>query len=462
MDIPGDRKLPMVFKGRFWLPETAEIVFNGELKVSSPHNYDLSVDVPHYALRHPGYWESLAGRAVPVILGQTEEGKKLTLGDCGLSFSGARYNTPASVSWHKLRFFANRVLVGEHVPDFGAVRFSEFSVYFSGFNDFVRDESEFCDGPSANKGIKREDNIPNFGTIRINRAGGTSQSYGDVTERRIVRYWRPSFAPVKPLGFREVTDATITFQRLLCLLQGDPVGFDDIQATIFNDDGSHLDPKRRKLVELMDMMGGYKERFEHRRSVGMLLALPDAGESWPIMVAKWFPYHQDLAPVLNLYFSVVFGHGLFEEHKFLFMAQAVEGYHRCRSEKTDELFSKGEWKRRKKAVIEAVPDAERDWLSKELEFAPKISLASRLTEVTQPLTRHLSYFINDIPQFCSDVKNLRNKLTHPSRKLDGLDRQSLPELWRQLKTVFELCVFRDLGADETLLNRIGKTYDVRR
>ena len=117
----------------------------------------------------------------------------------------------------------------------------------------------------------------------------------------------------------------------------------------------------------------------------MLLNLSDAGERWPMIVSKWFAYHQKLAPVLNLYFAVVFGRGLFEEHKFLFMAQAIEGYHRCQLQENDDLFTKGEWKRRKKAVIDAVPDTEREWLSKELEFAPKVSLASRLTEVTQPL-----------------------------------------------------------------------------
>jgi hypothetical protein len=463
MDIPTDRKLPIILKGRFWLPETREILFSGELTISSPHNYDLSVDVPHYALSQVGYWESLADKPIPVIFGQTENGKTLTLGECGLAFSGATYNAPRSVSWHKLRFFANRIILGEHVTDFGAVRFSEFSVFFSGFNDFVRDESsEFGDGPSADRGIKREDSIQDFGVVRINCAGSTSHSYGDVTERRVVRYWRPSFVPSKPFGFRDVTDAIIAFQRLLCLLEGNPVSFDDIQATIFTDDGAHLDPKRRKQVELLDMIGGYKERFERKRSADMLLALSDAGESWPMIVSKWFAYHQKLAPVLNLYFAVVFGRGLFEEHKFLFMAQAIEGYHRCQLHGTDDLFTKGEWKRRKKAVIDAAPGAEREWLSEELEFAPKVSFASRLTEVTQPLAEYLSYFINDIPQFCIDVKNLRNRLTHPSRKLSELDQRSLPELWRQLKTLFELCVFRDLKADGKILDRIGRTYDLRR
>ena len=198
-----------------------------------------------------------------MILGQTENGKRLTLGECGLAFSGATYSAPRSVSWHKLRFFANRIILGEHVTDFAAVRFSEFSVFFSGFNEFVRDESsEFRDGPSANRGVKREDSIQDFGTIRVNCAGRTSHSYGDVTERRVIRYWRPSFGPLKPFGFRDVTDAIIAFQRLLCLLQGNPVSFDDIQATIFTDDGAHLDPKRRTQVELLDMIGGYKERFE--------------------------------------------------------------------------------------------------------------------------------------------------------------------------------------------------------
>ena len=48
------------------------------------------------------------------------------------------------------------------------------------------------------------------------------------------------------------------------------------------------------------------------------------------IVANWIRYHEQMKEVLNLYFAVIFGAHLFVEHKFLFLAQALEGYHRIR------------------------------------------------------------------------------------------------------------------------------------
>ncbi len=458
MDSPSDRKLPVTLRGRFWLPDSA-IVLSGELTISPPHHFDVTADVPHDSLGNVGYWESLIGTTIPIIFGLTAKGERVTLGDCGITSSKTTYGGPNSPSWHTLRFYANRVLAGAHIADLQTVRFKKFSAYFSGFSGWVADYNSalFDDAPTLQGGVKRSDQIQNVGHLSIACAGITENHLGsDVGEKRTVRYWRPTFELTEPLTFRGVTDAIITFQRLLSLLIGGPVGFDDIRAVPSDGDSA---------VELMAMMGGYKERFERMRSVDMLLSLPDLTENWPTTVSKWFTEYPKLAAALNLYFAVVFGNHLFEEHKLLFLAQALEGYHRCThdDEHSKNVFSKSEWNRRKQAVLESVPTAELQWLTNELKYAPKISLAQRLSELTQPILSPLSHFIADVPKFCNDVKRLRNRLTHPKKSgaMTKGDQEALPVLWRQSRTLFEICLLRDLGVDETILNRVGKQHQHR-
>lgn len=369
MDVPTERKLPAKLRGRFWLPTDATIVLAGELTISAPHHFDVIADVPHESLGSVGYWEGLQGITIPVIFGTTEDGKRLTLGECGLSSSRTRYDRTNSATWQTLKFYANRVLIGAHIDDFKTARFKSFSAYFAGFSPWVCDYSPglFDDPPTTDKGPKRSDNIDHLGQLSIAWAGATHNNFGDVGEKRIIRYWRPVFIPTEPLTFGGVTDVIITFQRLLCVLIGRPIAFDDIQAT----------PVYQSFrVELMAMMGGYMETFEHTRGVDMLLSLPQANDSWSSIVSTWFAAYSKLAPALNLYFAVVFGRHLFDEHKFLFLAQALEGYHRCKQNGPDDLFSSREWKARRNVVIDSAPPAEREWLREELRYAPKSRLRS--------------------------------------------------------------------------------------
>src|SRR5437660_2621146 len=133
MDDPSIRVLPATIRGRFWFPQNPKLVLTGELVVSAPHQYDLNLDAPHYALKYARHFEALMGKELPIIHGVTDEGKEITLGECGITRTSRVHKGPREITWQKLQIFANRCLVGAHVENFEKARFGQFSVYFTGF-----------------------------------------------------------------------------------------------------------------------------------------------------------------------------------------------------------------------------------------------------------------------------------------------------------------------------------------
>ncbi|HEV2805471.1 MAG TPA: HEPN domain-containing protein [Chthoniobacterales bacterium] len=426
MDDPSQRRLPETIRGRFWFPRNPQLVLSGELIVSAPHYYDLNVDTPHYALDHGRHFEAMVGTSIPILYGVTHEGKEVTLGDCGITKASRVHKGPRQIAWQNLTFFANRCLVGAHVHNFEEIRFDQFSVYFTGFNQWAStyDFELFKEGEKRS-GIKRDDKIATFGEIAIIEVGGGKNTFGNVSHSTEYRYWRPRFRPLEPLTTEALLDTVSNFQRLLVLLQGWTVGFDDIKAKLRSAGASNdQHPSNDENIELMVMMGGYKDPVKPPNDE-MLIPLSLVGDAWPTAIETWFDWCSHRSPMLNLYFAVQSGEQLFEEHKFLFLAQALEGYHRY-------TYSPG-WMRFKR----------------------------RVKEVTESLLPLLSIFIADVPQFCQDVVSVRDEFTHPGLRSAGPAHSTVATLWKQLRTVIEICFLRDLGFSATILERVAKLHTHR-
>jgi hypothetical protein len=410
MSDPTTEDLPRSVRGRFWFPEHPSLVLSGELTISIPHNYDLLLDLPHDGLNAPGYWESMIGKEIPVMLGITDAGRLLTCSDCGIYSSKASYAATHLVSWHKLRCFAHRCFLGAHITEQNEMRVQQFSSFFTGFSQWASDyDHELFSNGAVNDltTLKRADVINGFGQLKIWRAGSGNVSISDVGKRVEIRYWRPSFEPSQPILIDEMLDTVRDFQRLLSLLQGRAVGFNDLRAEMLEANGGNVEPKVYD-VETMVMMPGYKETFRERREFDVLLPLHEIAECWPMLVSRWLRSSNVFAAPLNLYFAVLFAGDLFDEHKFLFLAQALEGYHRCK-------------------------------------FKCDVKFLRRLTELTNPHRDTFSIFIRDVPLFLETVRDTRDELTHPGLGKVNLVGLDLHALWRQLKATFEICVLSDFG-----------------
>jgi hypothetical protein len=463
-----ETELPIQIEGTFWFPEDPESMFHGKLIIGGGHLFDLKVQVPEDFLNRERFSEArFFDRKMFTILGQDEKARPLSLMGCGCTESelhsrGLRSRAkPKGVDLKKVSFFVNAVIRGSHVEDIESARFRSFSAFFTSFNQWAGSSRRALevDVTSAVDFHLRDDTIENYGRFGIQCRGGHQTRFGDVDQSVLTRYWRPSFEPEQAASYDGVLGAIRSFQCLLSLFAGGPVGWDDLSAQLnYTVCPGNAHATLAREVELIVMMSGYKSSFEQLSDFHVLLR--EVEDEWPKIMGAWTGFYQRMYDVLNLYFAVVFGEGLLDQHKFLFLAQAIEGYHRAQPDSRDKRFSAKEFKKRKETVLKLIPADQIDWVSEALEYPPGTPFVDRLLEVIKSLKVDTSNFIQDLPEFCETVKNARNYLTHPG---GGAKKEfAFSALWRQIRTTLELCFLRDIGIQEELISRVARRHPFRR
>jgi len=443
-------------------------MFQGRLIIGRGHLYDLKVQVPADFLNRDWFSEArFFDRKMFTILGQDEKARPLSLLRCGCTESELHSRGHAAgpnlkgVVLKNVSFFVNAVIRGSHVEDIEAARFRSFSAFFTSFKQWAGSSRRALevDVTSAVDFHLRDDPIENFGRFGIQCRGGQQTRFGDVDQSVLTRYWRPSFAPEQAASYDDVLGAIRSFQCLLSLFAGGPVGWDDLSAQLNYTGPGNARATLAREVELIVMMSGYKSSFEQLYISDFHVLLRDVEDEWPKIMSAWTGFYQRMYDVLNLYFAVVFGEGLLDQHKFLFLAQAIEGYHRAQPDSKDKRFSAKEFKKRKETVLKLIPADQIDWVSEALEYPPGTPFVDRLLEIIKPLKVDTSNFIQDLPEFCETVKNARNYLTHPG---GGAKKAfDFSALWRQIRTTLEICFLRDIGIQEELVSRVARRHPFR-
>jgi ApeA N-terminal domain 1 len=228
------------------------------------------------------------------------------------------------------------------------------------------------------------------------------------------------------LNFHEMLETIRSFQRLQSLLQAGPVGSDHLRAKI--DQGPSVESSNSDhSVEVFPMLAGFQQRFGKRHMDEMIITLAEVEQKWPDIAGRWSKYHEKFEEVLNLYFSVIYGESLFIEGQFLFLMQALEGYHRIQSN-----FQK----------------------------AP---LRDRLTTVIQSHAAIFSRFLSDPDKFCLQLRTGRDYLTHPGeQRLAGLVKNiDFVVLTSRLSAVLRICFLEDVGIPRSAIDRIAYLRSLR-
>jgi hypothetical protein len=175
------------------------------------------------------------------ILGQDDKGQQLSLLGCSCTESELHSRAPhivaktSHVPLKKVSFFVNVVIRGWHVREIESVRFRSFSAFFTNFNQWGAGSRRIAlkvDLTNAVDCHLREDKIENFGLFGIKCEGRDQPRLGNVDQNVMTRYWRPLFAPDRGASFDDVLDVIRSFQWLLSLLAGGPVGWDDLRARL--------------------------------------------------------------------------------------------------------------------------------------------------------------------------------------------------------------------------------------
>jgi len=221
----------------------------------------------------------------------------------------------------------------------------------------------------------------------------------------------------------DLLDYMRRFSCALTLFTGHPVYLERIYLEV-------VTPTART-AELLYVNKGITTAETREIYHNMLVNFSEISDRIADVMTRWYDTYSRVDSALNLYFGTVFYPSLYSNHHFLFLAQALEVYHR-----TNPAF----------------------------EDTAQKTLAQRLDEL---LTRHQTYasrFIDDLKVFAETVRATRNHYTHYSTKASDLPTVAkdaeLARVTYQLKTLLEICILSDLGIEgkpmDRLVSRFGR------
>lgn len=263
-----------------------------------------------------------------------------------------------------------------------------------------------------------------------------------------------SFRAEQPL----TADALLEYVRKLCRLLTLFTGYQVYPTEIHLLTGD----SPAKTAEMLYINRGVAKAEQAEIPENMLASFADLSADINSIVPQWYDLYSRIDSALNLYFATVFNSSLYSNHEFLFLAQAVEVYHRRSSSFDGRVQPTADFRARRDKLVGLVPEEEREWLRAKLQHANEKTLAQRLDEILEAHQPEVSKLLKDPALFSRRVRATRNHFTHYSTRTEDMDNVAtgggLARLTSQLRTLLEICIFRDLGISGAPVDRLIKGH----
>jgi hypothetical protein len=429
-------------EGRWWVFGAKRTPHFGVLTFNSESGLNLEVKVP----TPPSFRESARSPwriEMPcAIFGRDKDNKAISLFGCAppsIKHSGGM----VSYTFHPLR-----AMLGKRFSRWEQIAFDNVQVEYSLLHNWTGRSSLRVDFDTHRASFERIDDrdfsLPSAKKLTLGAFVTTSHDGCTLDVRE--GHW-VEFLLNRPLHVNELFDNFVNpFRRFLTLVTGERVYADS----------AHFNDGEIELLQTNQGVGGAERKKNHQN---MIASLPDLGGNVDAILRRWFDYHEKLEAALNLYFAVVFNRGLYNNHRFLFLAQALEVYHRNNPNFVGHVEPTAKFKRRVRSIIGAAPESDRNWVKEKLCYANEKTLADRLSEILSTAPTEVDRFIPNRGEFAEKVRHTRNYYTHFSRELrlkgKAVADSELTPLTEQMRGLLLLCFLRDLGIGGRPLSRVA-------
>ena len=188
----------------------------------------------------------------------------------------------------------------------------------------------------------------------------------------------------------------------------------------------------------------------------MLVTLPSIENNFGRVVDLWFKNRDRLAVVHALFFATVYNTYLYVESTFLFLMQALEGYHRGLG--NDLYISQEEYRKYETAIIQSLPKelptSLLESFKSRIHYGNEYSLRKRLGLIFDRLGNATTATITDDKRnFIKRIVNTRNYLTHHDEQLkaDAASGSELHNLNIKLRSLLTAILMFEIGIEEELV-----------
>jgi len=440
-----------IYEGQWWVPGAEDGRILGELFMEREHGLHLRLKIPE------GY-ASIGERPIKVIHGLDQHGKPVTL------FQSHCSNQEQSGALTIFTYSVGFCFHGVHLSRWGEAQFDEADAEFTYFQDWMNISGFIPEKTKDGEAILHyqlpEDLEFDSGhgfVLKIFATVSTHSERGDF--RSIRQRWtlRLKYKQAKP--FKRIRRDLRIVRRFLTLGAKRPV--EQMNLTLSrSDDDRWLGGKRlREDIKCYTPEMRDRSDDDRKHAAWMLFAFTDVGSEFGAILNRWFGYHEQLDDVLNLYFSTVENPHLYSNHVFLFLAQALEVYHRSQPAKfAQALESKAEFRKRLARLTKDASKPDAKWLRAALAFANSPTLNTRLLEIFHEKRPILGDFIGNEKEFADLVRRTRNHFTHWSENTKKPGRiagdDELFDLSFRLKVILQVCFLSDIGVPERIVKKL--------
>jgi hypothetical protein len=298
------------------------------------------------------------------------------------------------------------------------------------------------------------------GSLILSAEGGRSSS---AIEEVIQRRMRLVYLPNEPVGLASLFDPLIEaleqFFTFACSTAARCTGIDFTSPEV----REHYLGDEREYSPTIEY-GWTNQRIpadEDQPSFYMMLPMRTIQDRLPEVLQGWNELRTSAIPVFDLLFLAELGPHVYVETRFLFIAQALEVYHRRRL--PGIRLSKAEHRARLRAIDDAITDAELSaWVEDKLQHSNEVTFRERIED----LLDHVGFPARSVTraEFAEVVTNTRNYHTHFDKKLEAKAAKDndLRRLTEEMTALGLLCLLRDLGfSEDEAYERLSGTPQVR-
>jgi hypothetical protein len=467
---------PRTIEGQWWIDGDDKLSHFGILSFDPEKGLDLSVKIPQQ--RDDEGWIRLLQadsenkhllKTIPEVIHGADEGNR-SISVFGLGSFGK--NAASGLDTHRFGSIQAAIL-NYHGQSLDEERFSIASVHYTLLTKWMGRllHLDSCKADSENEdhhlSIKfKSHEIFEYDVkqgIRLRIEGNTLR---ERSQDELRLEWRHNvwFLFPKSVSPRAIIDEyAFVFLRLLCLLTGERVFIEEL--FFWNDDPFKPKPEQfPQGSELLISNPGITDAKKDTIAPFMIATFKEIEAEFGSILKRWFECHEQLKPVLDLYFAVLSGLVLTTESQFLLLAQALEVYH-ARSTKFDSREKpEPEHELRVKTILECVRTTKyQSWLESKLVFSNQKALPQRIADILKLYKIESARLTAKVDDFATKVLDSRNYYTHYSQKIlkrgkvaSGLE---LRRIEYALLYLLQICFLKELGVEGKPIERILKRND---
>lgn len=458
-ELNGARKMKSLSGiGTWWLPDAGDRKVAGTISANSDGTVLLSLTEPF----EDGSASSMAiPTRYPVILGDTRDGKEITLLEVYVTSRASHAMSYGRVTERGPELRAHRAFIGAHLPLGDETPVSSVKLVFSHLADWVCGDQPFASEELSEDMLRRhvEYSYPTpidfrglDGTILIATESGWSTSSHSETVRR-QPYLRVNFD--KPVAYKDIHDKVVKpFQCFLTFACGAPADLEELSFWVDDIGYQHGDRRSpRDISQTLSERDGDRSARPH--SWEFLLPLASIRGRVEEIFSKWLKILENASAAVDFYGSIFLGPQLYLETRFLYAAQALEVYHRRCPWFDNKSMPTDEWRKRWNNLEEMAHPHDPALVNWVGEMKAVVRNEKNLRKCLEDLVEHGNGQAQRIlrPDFVDLATKTRHKLTHHDPKASGAEAEDIFWLAEEAIGLLESCILRDLGLTPTEIKK---------